>query len=236
MEHFHTFVDFVLHTKGVEYLIAVGFLLAFIAFFSFLKPRVPVAERAGAVARGADRTLGLLIPENLYYHQGHTWAKVESPELVSVGLDDFAQKLVGNIDKVELPEVGTTLKQGERAWTLGVGSKRIDMLSPINGKVVAVNEALMQSTDAVKSDPYTKGWLVKVKPERKSADLKNLLTGKLARKWIEKVLEDLTDRVDYNLGRVLSDGGIPVDGMAKSIDSENWDALVKEFFLTSDEG
>jgi hypothetical protein len=74
---------------------------------------------------------------------------------------------------------------------------------------------------------------LKVQAPKVSANLKNLLSGELARKWMEGVRESLLTRMNYNLGAVSQDGGVPVDGIARSIDREHWDEIVKEFLLTS---
>jgi len=182
----------------------------------------------------ADVVQGLTLPDNLFYHQGHTWVEIEPPRVATVGLDDFAQKLVGNIDKVELPEVGTTLKQGERAWSICAG-RCVDMLSPIDGEVVAVNDKLIESPAAVNENPYGIGWVAKVRPANITSNLKNLLSGDLVKRWMEKEVEELFALANRPLGVVLNDGGSPIgSGIAKSLDEEHWDEIAKEFFLTKD--
>ncbi len=171
--------------------------------------------------------------EKIYYHQGHSWAMPEGDGLVKVGIDDFARKLVGRIDAIQLPQVGSHLTQGEKAWSLVVGTSSIDMLSPVDGEVVAINENLLSSPGSVSKDPYGQSWLMKVQAPKISVNLKNLLTGGLARKWMEGVRENLLARMDYNLGAVSQDGGVPVDGIARNLDRERWDEIVKEFFLIS---
>ena len=234
MEHFHTFVDYVLITKRWEYGIAFGFMFAFIFFFTYLQAPEPTRRKAAdLVRRAADLIHGFLIPENLFFHQGHAWAKAEGGT-ATVGVDDFAQKLVGKIDSIEMPKVGSELKQGEKAFKLTVDSKKFDVLSPVDGKVVAVNTALSSSAGAVKSDPYGKGWILKVESPTLSTNCKNLFKGELAKKWTEKMLEDLSAETNYNLGLVVADGGEPVDGMAKSLDPQRWDKIVREFLLTAE--
>jgi Glycine cleavage system H protein (lipoate-binding) len=173
------------------------------------------------------------LPERLYYHQGHSWAMPEEGDLVRVGMDDFAQKLVGKIDAIQFPQVGSRVTQGEKGWSLLAGSKSIDMLSPVDGKVVGINEGLLNSPENISKDPYGQSWLMKVQAPKISANLKNLLSGKLAKKWMEGVRENLLARMNYNLGAVYQDGGVPVDGIARNLDREQWDEIVKEFLLTS---
>jgi len=231
MHDFQTFVDYVLYTKRLEYGIAFAFMIVFAFFYTFLRTTTK-EQVARAVERVAARIQGFLVPDGVFFHQGHAWARAEGDDIAAVGIDDFATKLVGKVDKFNLPEIGSNLAQGEKAWTMYIDSKPIDMLSPVGGKVVAVNWEALKSPDVINSDPYGKGWLLKVQTPKASATLKNLLSGELARKWTEKVISDLMARANYNLGTVLADGGFPVNGMAKNLDSEKWDEIVKEFLLT----
>ena len=174
------------------------------------------------------------LPEGkIFYHQGHSWAIPESGDVVRVGLDDFAQKLVGRIDAVKFPKLGSQVAQGKKGWSLQVGSKSIDMLSPVDGNIVDVNETLISSPESIGKDPYGQSWLLKVRVSNVSANLKNLLSGGLARKWMEGIKENLFARMNYNLGAVSQDGGVPVYGIARSLDPDKWDEIVKEYFLVS---
>ena len=200
----------------------------------FLKERM--ADRTAAAIPVPVPAIGLwfhLPEEKIHYHQGHSWVMSEGDSLVKVGIDDFARKLVGRIDAIQFPQVGSRLSQGEKGWSLLAGGKSIDMLSPVDGKVVAVNEDLLDSPGSVNKDPYRHSWLMKVEAPKISANLKNLLSGGLARKWMEGVRENLLTRLDYNLGAVSQDGGAPVDGIARSLDRERWDEIAREFFLVS---
>ncbi len=61
---------------------------------------------------------GFKVPENLRYHPGHTWALSESPSLVRVGMDDFASKLMGKVDRTALPQRGQWIRQGQKIATI----------------------------------------------------------------------------------------------------------------------
>ncbi len=227
--------------KSQEYLIAVIFMVLFVAFWRLTtaptaRP-LPVAEAARRIGATLGELVGgFLVPEKLFYHQGHAWVGRDTGRLVRVGIDDFAQKLVGRIDSVRLPEVGSSLKQGEKAWTLHVDDKAIDMLSPVEGTVVALNEEVANSAPQhVNEDPYGSGWLMKVETPSLRANLTNLLSGELAKTWIERVRENLTSQTGPNLGLVFQDGGLPVDGMAININRDQWDEIAREFLLTSEE-
>jgi glycine cleavage system H lipoate-binding protein len=169
----------------------------------------------------------------VYYHRGHSWAIPESGNVVRVGMDDFAQKLVGKIDAIQFPQVGSRVTQREKGWSLLAASKSIDMLSPVDGEIIEINESLLRSPESISKDPYGESWLMKVQAPKLSANLKNLLSRGTARKWMEAVSENLLSRADYNLGPVSQDGGVLVDGIAKNLDRERWDEIAREYFLIS---
>ena len=84
---------------------------------------VPALQVASAKAAPAPRLTpalvgGFEVPENLRYHPGHTWALSESPTLVRVGMDDFASKLTGKIERIALPQRGQWIRQGQKMCTI----------------------------------------------------------------------------------------------------------------------
>ena len=220
--------------KGTEYLIAVAFLLLFIPFWRFVNGG-RVAERA--VFAEAQRWLSqvadwFLVPDHVYFHPGHAWARLGDGNLVTVGLDDFAQKLVGGVSAIALPAVGARLGQGEKGWSLISGSKSVDMLSPVDGTVVAVNDRVMTSPDLLHRDPYGDGWLLKVRAARQWANLNQLLRGTLAKRWMEEATDAIQAMMSPDLGRLYQDGGLPVHGIARSLNAAGWDDVCRRFFLT----
>ncbi len=226
--------------KAAAYLIAVAFLLLFIPFWRYLNAggvveRVPAAGWAAAAE--APRWLGQMVdwfrvPDGLYFHPGHAWARVRGGDVVTVGMDDFAYKLVGRVSTIRLPEVGSGIGQGEKGWSLASDGKSVDLLSPVDGTVVAVNALAVASPEGLGRDPYGHGWLLKVRAPRLAANLKQLLSGGLAKRWMEEVCETLRGMMSPDLGRVLQDGGLPVDGMARSLDPRRWDELARRLLLT----
>ena len=232
--------EFTTQTKGTEYLVAIGFMVTFIFFWRFLTAekapeRAPARVVAPSLIRNIrDMVEGFLVPDGLYFHPGHAWVKAENLNVAYVGMSDFAQKLVGKMDEIQLPEVGSTINHGEKLLSMKIGSKSIDMLSPVQGKVVSVNKEIKQSPEIINADPYGKGWMVGVQSPKISASLKGLLKGKMAVKWMEEVSNELLLRMNNDLGMVYQDGGLPVEGMARTLDKNQWDEIIKEFFLVSE--
>lgn len=218
-------------TKGVEYLIVIGFLLLLVGYWKLLSGPVASASGVGAGPRPAHKGW-FSVPEDLFFHQGHTWAARADGDVVTVGLDDFAQKLVGEPAAVRLPPAGTTLHQGERAWELEIDSRSVGMVSPVDGEVLSVNPSIEESPSLVCADPYGEGWLMKVKVPSLSAPRNNLLSGSLARASMRDTVERLRTMRAGELGLLLPDGGVPVSGFVRELSPDTWDDLAEEFFLS----
>jgi len=224
-------------TKGIEYLVAVVFFFGFLGLQYYLLR--PEPRRANASAPNPGGMGRFRVPDGYSFHQGHSWMKVEPAGsgrqgLARIGLDDFAQKLVGKVDSVELPPVGSHLAQGDKGWSLVVDSVPVAMLSPVDGEVVAVNPEVLRSPAVLNRDPYGEGWLLKVKSDRVSADVRNLLSGKVARVWMENALENLYPAHEEALGPVMQDGGVPIEGIAKALGGNRWEHLARTHLLTDE--
>jgi glycine cleavage system H protein len=175
---------------------------------------------------------GFQVPENLRYHPGHTWALSESPNLVRVGMDDFASKLAGKIENITLPQRGQWLRQGQKVCTLHRDGTAVDMLSPIEGSVSEINDALGADPELARNDPYGEGWLITVQSPDAKTNFKNLLGGALARWWTEESASRLHRKMPTLLGALAQDGGVAVDNVAAEIPDKDWAALTREFFLS----
>jgi glycine cleavage system H lipoate-binding protein len=239
--------------KGAEYLLAVSYLLLFIPFWRYVQGarRTEVVVGAGAAVRKAAAPEAaapalaapalapaaavalprpaagwFFVPPGVHLHPGHTWARLEPDGLVSVGLDDFAHKLVGPAE-VRLPEVGASVAQGEAAAEVGGSDETVGVVSPVDGRVVAVNP----SAGAV-DDPYGAGWLFKVDAPRLASNLRQLFEGPSAQRLVDDAGAALALRLSPEIGHVLQDGGAPVHGIAKALAGDGWAELARSFLLT----
>ncbi|HXX01141.1 MAG TPA: glycine cleavage system protein H [Candidatus Acidoferrales bacterium] len=176
---------------------------------------------------------GFEVPENVRYHAGHTWALSESRELVRVGLDDFASKLIGKIDSITLPQRGRWVRQGQKIWTIFRDGKSVDMVSPIEGTVTDVNQAVVNNPELARKEPYGDGWLLKVQAPDAKVNFRNLLGGALARLWTEESALRLRKKMPIAMASALAqDGGVAVDDIAIHMPDQDWAELTKEFFLS----
>ena len=112
-----------------------------------------------------------MYPEDLKYTSEHEWVRSpgETQNAVRVGITHFAQDALGDIVYVSLPEVGAEVESGSPVGELESTKSVSDIYAPVNGKVVARNEALDGTPELVNSDPYGDGWLFEVEPTDSSA-------------------------------------------------------------------
>ena len=120
-------------TKGIEYLLVIGYLLLFIPFAWLLRRMAVKPARTATVPSSAEPWPRF--PEGVYLHRGHTWAALEAGNLLRVGIDDFAQRLIGTPTELSLPSPGQHLEQGENGWQVRVDGQTVDLLSPVQGEV-----------------------------------------------------------------------------------------------------
>lgn len=224
-------------TKGIEYVLIMFYLAALLWFCMLFFKR---ETRGHSVLKAVDASDNLMnwfrVPDDVVFHQGHTWAKLDPqrPNTYFVGMDDFAHKLIGKIDKISLKEKNSDLSQGEEGWRLTADGKTVSMLSPLSGKVIETNSKAIGSTDAGSDAPYDGDWVFRVEANNTQKDLNHLISGSVARKWIDGETEKLRSAMKSSMGLVYQDGGVPVKGVARNISPDHWPALLSEIFLTKE--
>ena len=115
------------------------------------------------------------VEEGIYYTKEHEWAKKLDDGKVAVGVDDYAQAQLHEIVYVELPEMNAEVGQGEALGAVESVKAVSDMYSPVGGKVVEVNESLLDSPEKINDSPYGEGWIAKLEPSNLDADLASLM-------------------------------------------------------------
>lgn len=132
---------------------------------------------------------GYEVPEGLYYTKDWEWVKVEGDK-VRVGVTDYAQKQLREVVYAELPSPGTTVTQKEAYGTLESVKAVSDLIAPISGTVEAVNEEVQSSPEILNEEPYTKGWLLVIKPSNLEADLANIMEYNKAVEWHKTLIKE----------------------------------------------
>ncbi len=210
---------------------------AFIAIEYFLSKRsavAPAAVTAQPVLKLPAQpklVAGFALLENLRYHPGHTWALAEGPQTVRIGWDDFAAKLIGPVTRLDLPRRGQWIRQGQKIVAVHRDGSTAELASPIEGMVSDVNDAVLRDPEIARRDPYGEGWLLAVQSPDAKINFRNLLSGAVARRWMEEAVQRLIGRFPQLAGAVAQDGGIAVTDLTKELPDANWSKLTQEFFL-----
>lgn len=103
-----------------------------------------------------------MYPDNFHYTKDHEWLKAEGG-VATVGITDFAQKQLGDVVYVELPEVGSSLESHQSLGVVESVKAVSDIYAPISGEVLEVNEALNDTPETLNEDPHGEGWIIKLK-------------------------------------------------------------------------
>jgi len=131
---------------------------------------------------------GYNMPDELYYHEEHSWARVEGAK-VTVGMTDMFQKEAGDIVFVDLPEEDDDVSQGETCGKIQSRKWIGKLVAPVSGEISAINEDLEDDTSLINSDPYGDGWILVIKVEDEAdlqAELKNLIHGDAVSAFVDK--------------------------------------------------
>jgi glycine cleavage system H lipoate-binding protein len=126
-----------------------------------------------------------------HYSEGHVWAK-PIDQSVRLGLDDMASTLTLEADSIKLPPPGGTLTKNQVLAEILIDGKKAQILSPLAGTVSAVNQDVEASPSLVWKDPYGRGWLLMVKPDRPE-EVFSLHSGPRAREWFTQSATNLSD-------------------------------------------
>lgn len=102
-------------------------------------------------------------PAQLKYHPEHLWVRDDADGKVTVGITDFAQDQLGQVVYIDLPEVGDDIAAGDEMGAVESAKSVSDLIAPVSGQVLAVNQDLLDEPSPLNNDPYGKGWIAQVK-------------------------------------------------------------------------
>ena len=195
-----------------------------------LKPKVQITQFKET---GGARTPEFQIPGGVFISDGHCWANVGEDGSVKVGLDDFAKKIIGKIDSIELPNLGMTVKKGQSLFTIEQGMKNISFKSPLSGKVKEINKFINQEIDSLNITSYDQNWICEIDADELDSELQKLKIGKSAVAFYEEDIERLKE-----MKRKLKTGketdseinGVIYSGEMEKLDDISWKRFSEAFF------
>jgi glycine cleavage system H protein len=135
-----------------------------------------------AIIKGYD------MPNELYYHEEHSWARVEGNR-VTVGMDDLFQKEAGDIVFVDLPDEEDEVEQGEVCGKIQSRKWIGKLCAPVSGEIVEINEELEDDTSLINQDPYGKGWILVIEATDVENELTNLMHGDSLLPFIDQEIQ-----------------------------------------------
>ncbi len=175
---------------------------------------------------------GFDIPMDFYFHEGHAWARIESGGYIRIGLDDFALKVLGKADALDLPLMGKELDQGKVGWGLKRKHNLADVLSPIDGVIVEVNAKLRERPDIANREPYGDGWLFMVRTPDVKATMAQLMVDQSSLSWISNEVANLESMIEDVAGPLAADGGYLAEDIYGNLPNIGWNNLTKAFLRT----
>jgi len=176
---------------------------------------------------------GFLLDDTVYYHRGHLWLQRINGR-VRVGLDDFGQWLLGDIENITFPPHKERVERNQPLLRLSCSHGTAEIASPLAGTVMDANEGVHRDTSLINSDPYGEGWLVELRLAKgELARLeqrgKGFIFAPDARKWLENEVDRLHGVLETEIGITMSDGGQLMDTLRDVVTQNQWGILIKTF-------
>jgi len=135
------------------------------------------------------------VPAGIFISQNHTWVNVELNGNARVGMDDFARKMIGKIDRVELPKLNQAIKKGEMLFSITHNSQTICISAPISGKVTMINNEHIEHPELIAVSPFELSWMCCIEPSNLSEELRSLKIGVDSINWYKGEIEKYSEIV-----------------------------------------
>lgn len=187
------------------------------------------APRSARTPRTLHSVKGFDVPEGYYFHNGHTWALIQDGGTIRIGFDDFSLKVLGQADALDLPPMGKELNAGRPGWGLKRQNHQADVLSPVSGVILEVNQSVRKAPALASQAPYEDGWLFSVHTNDVKESLTPLMTDETGMEWISDEVSALESMIEDVAGPLAADGGYLRADVFGSLPSLGWDNLTKRF-------
>jgi glycine cleavage system H protein len=206
-----------------------------------------VVDAAAQHGEAVSAAASLCIPDSLqasaalFYHSGHCWAKVEDADQVRIGIDGILAQIVSPLKTVVLPQAGDAVVQGQCFAHIIQQKHIVELVSPLTGTVLSVNQGLKTAPQALTSEPWGQGWLVTIRPDNLEHDLKSLMFGRKAMEWYQRkehevamTRVDMLSRHEPELGPTLQDGGDLLASLADMLSPGQYEQIIDSLFRPED--
>lgn len=175
---------------------------------------------------------GFKVPQGYYLHHGHAWTKIEHGSSVRVGIDDFASRIFGPLDSIEVPLMGKEVRRGQPDITLHRGKHSSKVISPVTGVVKAVHAELREDARFAGEDPYTEGWLMILHAGELREDLRHLMLDRESSSFLQGEVDRFYELMEEVAGPLAADGGNPAADIYGAVPQLGWERLTGLFLRT----
>jgi glycine cleavage system H lipoate-binding protein len=175
------------------------------------------------------RVKGFDVPMDYHFHAGHAWARMESGGNIRIGLDDFAQKLLGKADAIDLPLMGKEMDAGKPGWGIRRKDDAADVLAPVGGIIMEVNANARANPQIANQEPYGEGWLFLLRTRDAKQAMKNLMHQDSVIDWMNEEVGCLEGMIEEVAGPLAADGGYLADDIFGHLPSLGWQNLTRRF-------
>ena len=189
----------------------------------------PLYGEVSGAGKGMENVRGFRLHSDYYYHPKHLWVSPPSGEEgeARVGIDDFAARLIGKVDRASVPAVGVPVKENGVCFLLHSGQRTVRLVSPADGVIKAVNPKVAEDPSLLNDDPYTEGWIFSMR--LKGDAVKGLYHETVARTWYESEVERLQRAFSSDLGMMATDGGEAHKDIGSRLNDAQWGKIVNQF-------
>ena len=193
-----------------------------------LKPQVHISHLSGSDHLKSGE---FAIPGGVFISKDHCWVSIDQDGNAKIGIDDFANKLLGKIEKIDFPNLGMEIKKEQPLFSLKQGHRNITFASPVSGSVAKINSNLKEDIDLMEVTPYETNWICAIDANSLDDEIKELQIGKSAvsfyqeeiEKYQEKIKELLPKDNDSSESRLF-------EGEMSKLDDYNWEKMTDQFF------
>ena len=225
----------IFETKGIEYLIIIGFLILVIPFWKIITK--PVVRQKLKEVVGILSEKILRIPRGLQYSRNHTWAHLNRSGDALIGIDDLLNHVVGKVEIDTFHESGDLIKRGDKLAELKQDGKKLEIVSPISGKLLGYNSKLGSDPTLINSEPYERGWLANIEPNSWIKESSDFITGDDAINWEKNEFLKFKDFMTYAVQKhtgiseklILHEGGEIIDNPLCEMGQDVWSEFQKQF-------
>ncbi len=197
-----------------------------------LKPKVHITH----LSADEDTASGeFAIPGGVFIADSHTWVSMNQEGIAKVGIDDFAKKLIGKVESVDLPNLGMNVKAGQPLFTIKQGNRKVIFNSPISGVVKSINTILKENLEALDITPYERNWFCAIDADNIDDEIKGLHIGKSAVAFYQKDIEHFKSvmkdilKTEKNEDEYVNENQLYI-GQLEKLNDVNWEKVVSEFF------